>query len=922
MPISPAYEWSETALTLTVKAECRGATSSATDVYSSPHYVSANAPPYFLELDLHGAIDGTRSVANVSRGVVSLKLFKAAEGKWGRLLVDLPRAERLKRREASRALAAQEAEAAVERKKRANWDDSRFSLGHHMDKERVERARIDEYKAAEAAAAAASLDSWQAEAEATAAAQGLSNSKAAIESKAGRVLGAGTANKNKKSEPASPSPGKAAAKGSGKAAAKASGKPAGPVVVDADEPCGIVDITDDAPPLAGPGEIDNTIFDDDDEEEEVGSAPASQSVRKTTPLAEKSVAANGVAKASEAAAKAAAAAALPPPRSAKKITLSFTKQLLTAPARTKTTNADYDLPLDPLTAPEMFKNKIGSEGDISTRDPAWLKDRGDRYFRMGDARSAEEAYSLVLGQFAQSIMGQAIDCVTACYSNRAACRLQRKSFLEAADDCGHALAIMSKARCVTEYPKTEDEQKRCRMRLLSRRGAAYAHAGVLHRALTDLRRAAELADGNMPSDAADKQMLQTDAARVAERHDELVSQLEKADKLLAAAQPPAVRMLTHEDGEGGEGGAPVGGQAAEDLREARGLYDAALKLASREVGALANRAACSLHLGEPSLCVADCTAALAELDAEAHRTEEHKAEFTGMFAVPALAAELTALTDAVAEKTPAFRFDLLRRRAAARVAQGEIGFPAAATDLKAALKLRPAEPSVVMALDSLARRAAAANVELEPLPPALPPPQGLEYSGDVDEDEAMEEEDGSGDEAGEAEAGGDGEAMVVAAPGGASSKPPVGTRTAAQLKAEADQAFGEARLGKAVTLLGKALKADAAAEWLGEGRGILFRCQCLANRSACHLKLGAFTSTVDDAGAAIAALGTGLVSGDQRSDADALMLKLLARRGMALCQLTKYDEAAADYARAVEIDPDNEQLQADLRMIQAAAQSA
>ena len=186
----------------------------------------------------------------------------------------------------------------------------------------------------------------------------------------------------------------------------------------------------------------------------------------------------------------------------------------------------------------------------------------------------------------------------------------------------------------------------------------------------------------------------------------------------------------------------------------------------------------------------------------------------------------------------------------------------------------------------------------------------------------MEEEDGSGDEAGEAEAGGDGEAMVVAAPGGASSKPPVGTRTAAQLKAEADQAFGEARLGKAVTLLGKALKADAAAEWLGEGRGILFRCQCLANRSACHLKLGAFTSTVDDAGAAIAALGTGLVSGDQRSDADALMLKLLARRGMALCQLTKYDEAAADYARAVEIDPDNEQLQADLRMIQAAAQSA
>ena len=51
MPISPAYEWTETATTLTVTAQCRNAKSGATDVYSSPFYVSANVPPYFLELD-------------------------------------------------------------------------------------------------------------------------------------------------------------------------------------------------------------------------------------------------------------------------------------------------------------------------------------------------------------------------------------------------------------------------------------------------------------------------------------------------------------------------------------------------------------------------------------------------------------------------------------------------------------------------------------------------------------------------------------------------------------------------------------------------------------------------------------------------------------------------------------------------------
>ena len=100
------------------------------------------------------------------------------------------------------------------------------------------------------------------------------------------------------------------------------------------------------------------------------------------------------------------------------------------------------------------------------------------------------------------------------------------------------------------------------------------------------------------------------------------------------------------------------------------------------------------------------TAALAELDAEEKRTTDVQAEFSGMFAMTPPAKELTALTDALAEKAPTLRFELLRRRAAARIEQGEAHYPLASTDLKAALKLRPAEPSVVMALDDLARRRA------------------------------------------------------------------------------------------------------------------------------------------------------------------------------------------------------------------------
>ena len=66
--------------------------------------------------------------------------------------------------------------------------------------------------------------------------------------------------------------------------------------------------------------------------------------------------------------------------------------------------------------------------------------------------------------------------------------------------------------------------------------------------------ASGLADGPMPSDAADRQMLATDAARVAERHDEVCALLEAADKLLAEHQPAASRAAKERAASGPTGG--------------------------------------------------------------------------------------------------------------------------------------------------------------------------------------------------------------------------------------------------------------------------------------------------------------------------------------------------------------------------------
>ena len=82
------------------------------------------------------------------------------------------------------------------------------------------------------------------------------------------------------------------------------------------------------------------------------------------------------------------------------------------------------------------------------------------------------------------------------------------------------------------------------------------------------------------------------------------------------------------------------------------------------------------------------------------------------------------------------------------------------------------------------------------------------------------------------------------------------------------------------------MQADASAEWLDGAHvnGLIFRCQCLSNRAACYLKSGKLGLCVDDAGAALAALGA---SADET--AAPLRLKLLARRGMCLCQLERCD---------------------------------
>lgn len=621
--------------------------------------------------------------------------------------------------------------------------------------------------------------------------------------------------------------------------------------------------------------------------------------------------------------------AAPPPRRTGTVKIKFTPKLLPAPMRTKGTAADAAPTLDPLAPPEL--RAAAPEGDLSQRDPAWLKARGDQYLRHRDYSSAESAYAHVLAQFGDKITGQAIDCVVGCYSNRALCRLSMARGVDAAADCTAALAIVSKARCVTDMPMSDEATARRQLRLTARRASAHALAGRLRAATADLTRALALVGGaaHDPSAVADAQHLSTDLEAVASRRERAAEARSRA----AAARKAASGVPWA--GCGGDESGPSGCEAAQ-LGACLAAYDEAVALEAHDATGLVGRAECCLALDAGDAAAAaerDTSAALLALDADESLERAEADEAAGRFPPPATPDEITSEAAAHSAARPATRFEALRVRAVARVTLARLAD--AATDLKAADRLRPSHPAVLAALDDVARRAAASHVDLTPSPspsatmekvvrepPAAPP---FEASATKDAGVPVEDKSATGTGAAAppmAEPAASPSAKSKVATETPSTQPSVGTRSALQLKSDADSAFRAGKLERAIELYGQALRADAASEWVSgpNAEGVVLRCQCLANRAACHLKRSDCDSCVDDATAAITALAAAPTAVDEETEAAdrRLLLKLLARRGMALGRLQRLKEAREDYAEAVRLRPEDESLRADLRTIEAA----
>jgi dyslexia susceptibility 1 candidate gene 1 protein len=574
--ITPAHAWEETDAEVTVRVDIKGVPRSSLDVFASSCYLKVNAPPYLFSCDLEGEIDDAACVATVDAAGVAFRCPKLVPGTtWGRLRRETggsspeARAATAERRrasvEAAHARVTAEKKAASERKAQVD----KAYLEKQWALERTRRETIERRQEEEMAEERERLRRWQEEGDARAAAGVLSydsgedveyDSDDDAETRAAKQKRTRVAREREFAD--------AILTPDAVAAAERENGSDGPSV----------------PTLAVPdAALEKMLVADDGADEDAETA------RRSKRAAEAKAKATARARADAAAARSAERArSVPPPRAATRAEVGFT-QLETdhMPARASREREIREWKRSQSSSTNAPPRNGDARLDVTEREPVFLKDKGDAFFKAGDHRSALEAYARAAD--AERAAPHPDGVLIKILANRAACLLRAGHHDAAAEDCSEALAMLHAES--TDEDKgavwPPDKQRAMRFKLLVRRADARAGAGDAAAAAEDLASAAPLA----PDDDA---------------RAKIDADLEEARACLVPLDAVAAR-------ERGDARYRAG-----DVRGAASAYDAALAMpfrsgedatesaAAERASLFANRAACHLSLSDHGAAHDDC----------------------------------------------------------------------------------------------------------------------------------------------------------------------------------------------------------------------------------------------------------------------------------------------------------------------------
>ncbi|XP_071488741.1 dynein axonemal assembly factor 4-like [Diadema antillarum] len=164
---------------------------------------------------------------------------------------------------------------------------------------------------------------------------------------------------------------------------------------------------------------------------------------------------------------------LPPPRSRQNISVTFTPRVFPTPLRESRVQEEEEWLKKQAEArkiPEIDDDDLTAE----EKNPFWLKDKGDSFFKGGNFLAAVNAYNTAI-----RLNGK----VPAFYSNRAACHLKLRNFIKCVEDCSKAIELLT--------PPVQANAS-SRLKAHTRRGTAFCELELYAEGLQDYEAALKI----------------------------------------------------------------------------------------------------------------------------------------------------------------------------------------------------------------------------------------------------------------------------------------------------------------------------------------------------------------------------------------------------------------------------------------------
>jgi len=432
------FEWCETESKVEVTVPLKGVKAGNVDIFSTDRYLKINYNPYFFELHLRHEVEDSKNRAVIDNGVISVHFVKQEHVQWGSI-EHADSKDKVRRRElvaAAILFSEEKAKRISEEKAKVKAAQEKIALRQAMDNDRDERERIESVKQCVRDTVNDEINEWQSLDEDTRQSKYIASIKLNSESN---------------SDPAGA---------------------VSPQEADTDEVEEEVCAGSENNP-AGVQSNGSENMPTLEEEKQLKFNKIKHNL--ANPLGEKDTGKKDKTKVDDKKKEMWESGGV---RQKREIEVSFSHRYFPSAARESLAEQEQEWIEKNVKASTVTKPADGDETGVEERNPLWLKDKANGFYKVCNFPSAINCYSEAIKISPE---------LPALYVNRASCYLVLNLYDDCVQDCTKALELLT--------PPVESN-KMSRVKSLVKRGSALCELGKLSEALKDYELAQRLQPDN------------------------------------------------------------------------------------------------------------------------------------------------------------------------------------------------------------------------------------------------------------------------------------------------------------------------------------------------------------------------------------------------------------------------------------------